>query len=698
MNRTKTSSNKSGVSEVIGTILLLGISVTLFSVIYISVLSFPGAPSTPSSNIAYSINETSLILTHVGGKPLDLDSKVKIIIDDVPLIKTINEYLDEEANIDLKLNITQDNYWGFGEYFIIDFTDDVEDAIEVMVIDVDSNSLVMSGKKIMTNRPPIISSPVPYNSTEDVPIDISELHITISDPDTDALKWNIETNPDVGSQNNLSEPGETGGIKTCTISGLTYHTTYTWYVNATDINGHSTNKTYIFTTADIGVDHKDAIDSNTSNEDSSVDKGNETSFTNAKDNITDNNVMNIQESDYGNQDYKDDVDSASSNVDSSADKGTEINFANSQGTSPDTNIMTIQEANHGYTAVNENKIVTGFTDTAGAWAETGSSPYLGTDDGTNYIRTKTSSADEYWFTFADTTATGAGFTVVMYTDFNEGDGDDDVNWYIDTTGDNTPEFSGQFVNPTTNVMNTGTISGLDTAEEINAARVWFKYVDTGTKNYITIDYAYINIQRPTSANYNIDLEYQWTTANYSDGFEYLCFNIASHPVGTETLNVYYRNGAAWTSLGTITTIGWTNFTATGLTSGTYTIRLLGSSESGDTTQDTWNIDCIFLHTYNSSNYKIDFEYQWTNAHYSDTTEQVCMYITSTTGTETLNVNYRNGASWTSLGTITGTGWVNISATGLSSSTYTIQLIGATEINDTTRDTWTIDCIYLHTWT
>ena len=41
--------------------------------------------------------------------------------------------------------------------------------------------------------------------------------------------------------------GETGGIKTLSISGLNYDTTYTWYINATD-GTEWTNKTYSFTT------------------------------------------------------------------------------------------------------------------------------------------------------------------------------------------------------------------------------------------------------------------------------------------------------------------------------------------------------------------------------------------------------------------------------------------------------------------
>ena len=81
--------------------------------------------------------------------------------------------------------------------------------------------------------------------------------------------------------------------------------------------------------------------------------------------------------------------------------------------------------------------------------------------------------------------------------------------------------------------------------------------------------------------------------------ENLCLYVVSH-TGSENLNVYYWTGSAWSSLGTITTTGWSNFTATGLSSSIYTIQLKGATESGDLVQDSWNIDLIMLHTWNTT--------------------------------------------------------------------------------------------------
>jgi hypothetical protein len=114
---------------------------------------------------------------------------------------------------------------------------------------------------------------------------------------------------------------------------------------------------------------------------------------------------------------------------------------------------------------------------------------------------------------------------------------------------------------------------------------------------VLIDHMRIGVDQLASPNYLLDFEYQWTASVYNRVNEQVCLYVASH-TGTESLLVNYWSGSTWSSLGTITSIGWSNFTATGLTSSTYTIQLKGVSESGDTTQDNWNIDVIMLHTWN----------------------------------------------------------------------------------------------------
>ncbi|MCK4365896.1 MAG: hypothetical protein KAW45_07585 [Thermoplasmatales archaeon] len=99
----------------------------------------------------------------------------------------------------------------------------------------------------MSNDPPVISNPDPSNGATGVSVTISELSVTIEDPDGDPIDWTITTSPDIGSS---SGTGESGGTKTCSVSGLQYDTTYTWVVTASDSGGRreTTEKTYTFTT------------------------------------------------------------------------------------------------------------------------------------------------------------------------------------------------------------------------------------------------------------------------------------------------------------------------------------------------------------------------------------------------------------------------------------------------------------------
>ena len=97
---------------------------------------------------------------------------------------------------------------------------------------------------IVENSAPIFSAVAPSNGVTNVPVGTSSLSVTIKDPDGDLFDWTIETSPDIGSS---QANGASNGSKSCSISGLSYSTTYHWFVNATD--GTSwTRKLYSFTT------------------------------------------------------------------------------------------------------------------------------------------------------------------------------------------------------------------------------------------------------------------------------------------------------------------------------------------------------------------------------------------------------------------------------------------------------------------
>lgn len=69
--------------------------------------------------------------------------------------------------------------------------------------------------------------------------------------------WNITSSPNVG---NAGATGESNGTKSCTVSGLEFSTTYTWYVNST--NGTLwTNALYTFTTRNAKLRENSAFNS-----------------------------------------------------------------------------------------------------------------------------------------------------------------------------------------------------------------------------------------------------------------------------------------------------------------------------------------------------------------------------------------------------------------------------------------------------
>ncbi|MHA2020952.1 MAG: hypothetical protein ACW96N_04505 [Candidatus Thorarchaeota archaeon] len=98
------------------------------------------------------------------------------------------------------------------------------------------------------------------------------------------------------------------------------------------------------------------------------------------------------------------------------------------------------------------------------------------------------------------------------------------------------------------------------------------------------------------------------------------------------------------------------------------------------------------------NNEADFEYSWSSADNDEVYEEVCIYVASIVGTEFLNVSYWDGVGWSTLGQITSTGWRNLTAIGLASTSYTIRLRGAEATSDAEQGSWTIDLITLHSWT
>jgi FlaG/FlaF family flagellin (archaellin) len=129
------------VSEVLGTVLLLGMTVSLFSLLSFTVLSYPFTPSSPSVNLVgymeetNTTGETKVILEHYGGESLAIiTTKVMLII--------------QETNVNITGSLIDSNnnaLWDLGERLSYPVWNVTGKQVEVTVVDTKSNSIIMSG-------------------------------------------------------------------------------------------------------------------------------------------------------------------------------------------------------------------------------------------------------------------------------------------------------------------------------------------------------------------------------------------------------------------------------------------------------------------------------------------------------------------------------------------------------------------------
>ncbi|MCW4052202.1 MAG: PKD domain-containing protein [Candidatus Bathyarchaeota archaeon] len=104
------------------------------------------------------------------------------------------------------------------------------------------------------------------------------------------------------------------------------------------------------------------------------------------------------------------------------------------------------------------------------------------------------------------------------------------------------------------------------------------------------------VWQPSENNFALDLEVQWTNANYTQIHEELC--IFGGSMDSESIQVHVWSGSAWQIIFVDLSAGWNNISVSEhLVSQTFTIRFNGGTETGDTISDSWEIDCTLLHTW-----------------------------------------------------------------------------------------------------
>jgi hypothetical protein len=283
------------------------------------------------------------------------------------------------------------------------------------------------------------------------------------------------------------------------------------------------------------------------------------------------------------------------------------------------------------------------------------------------------------------TSTNGGSTWnAIHTTANLGTSDPNAYTYIDVTSDTTWTWT---------LLNDANFKYKVVTHWLSGTSTW--YVDA-----LVVRITY------TPVNYEFDYEFSWTTASFSEVNEYLCIRTNTFAGTAENLGVDVWTGtpAAWVSISSaLTASQWNNISISSyLNQSTMYFRFIGKTESSDTAQNTWSVECNLIHVWSVGiNYELDLEEQFTSANFSRTNEELCIRMGAMNG-ETLSVQWWNatGSSWlTIIASLTANDWNNVSVTSyLTSATFTIRYKGGTETGDTNQGSWQIDAALLHVWT
>ncbi|HVQ00704.1 MAG TPA: type IV pilin [Candidatus Thermoplasmatota archaeon] len=130
------------VSEVVGTLLLIGIVVSLFVLLSFITFTLPQiffSKPTPSVNIIGNVEGNGIVLEHHGGQSIPLDAEIRIMFAETPVVTTVGNVLDSKY----KMN----GAWDIGEKIFIPYNDPNLPIMQISIIITDkaSNSVFMRG-------------------------------------------------------------------------------------------------------------------------------------------------------------------------------------------------------------------------------------------------------------------------------------------------------------------------------------------------------------------------------------------------------------------------------------------------------------------------------------------------------------------------------------------------------------------------
>ena len=128
------------VSEIVGTVMLLGMAIAMFTLVQLFAFGLLSEnPNSPSVRLVASVDDENITIFHNGGESLPLNTRILYTVNDS---ESLSSSINASENIS---EIKHNNLWGVGEIvkFNPGFGNLNNSKVEILVIDVESNSVIM---------------------------------------------------------------------------------------------------------------------------------------------------------------------------------------------------------------------------------------------------------------------------------------------------------------------------------------------------------------------------------------------------------------------------------------------------------------------------------------------------------------------------------------------------------------------------
>lgn len=329
-------------------------------------------------------------------------------------------------------------------------------------------------------------------------------------------------------------------------------------------------------------------------------------------------------------DTTDYVDSDASDVDGVSNIGTHSDFTQQQS-APDSTYDTLTAGNTNYD-VSLVEWSNGFIFPwdSDEWTFVGDDyPLYEASDG-DYMYADNKGQEQYWFEFYNVVEPTETYWITsVYAYVYLDCGSENIEVWFD--GDSSTTFNGngyawhnwnitQFVGGVW-----GNFNGLSLALKSIASGGW--------SGNVYADGAYVQINY-TVVQHELEIEEQWTSADYDEANEYFCVNTGT--LGTATLYAWVWDGS-WNSLGSLSASQWNNFSvSTYLTASTFTVKFNTTTYYADA--KTYQIDSTCLHVWSVAQNKVEVELEGDSD--SDDWVQMRVYLDANLSQADVSVYYQ----------------------------------------------------------